>query len=229
MKKKLAITLVLLLGKPGAGKGTRTKEFLEKHFNWRAFSTGDVLREEKAKGTPLGKRAQEYMDKGLLVPDYLMAEILKNSIENLKEQNIEGIILDGFPRNCTQIVIMQKLGIVPQKIIEIHVDDKEAVRRLSNRLTCSDSKCGKSYSRNGEKAPIHAGICDNCGSPLIVRSDDTPEKAEERLKVYHSQTAPVIPELQMVFKDAAYLKIPTRLLEGNDEELQKTFEEFLLF
>lgn len=227
MKKNQSIELVVLIGRPGAGKGTLSNAFLAENLQCKAFSTGEALRQQVAMKTDLGMTAKQYMDQGLLVPDYLMAKIVKSSLDELKKQDINKIILDGFPRNCTQVVLMQKLGIIPSKIVEIFVSDKEAIRRLAGRLTCS--KCGQSFSMKGHKAPKQSGICDSCGSVLEIRADDSIEKAKKRLKVYQSVTAPVIPELQGIFPYVPYFKIPSLICEDKESEnmTQEMFNDIL--
>lgn len=180
--------VVVLLGPPGCGKGTQA-QLLKDHYKIAHISTGDLLREHIRKGSPLGKRAQEYMDLGKLVPDSLVFEILFERIG--QEDCSSGYILDGFPRTVTQAeTLKQRLPkeIIPL-IINLKLDDSEIIERLTQRVTCG--KCGAPYHLIFAP-PQKPGICDRCGGMLIHRSDDTEAVISQRLKVYHEQTEPVV-------------------------------------
>ncbi len=181
---------VVLLGPPGAGKGTQA-ERVAKSCGFPHISTGDMLRDAVAKGTELGKLAKGYMEKGELVPDEVIIGIVK---ERLLEPDAEkGFILDGFPRTLEQAIALEnELSALGRKIdfaVNIEVSDEEVVRRISGRRICRS--CGRPYhvEFNPPKAD---GICDVCGGELYRRADDEPEAVRRRLEVYHAQTAPLV-------------------------------------
>lgn len=180
----------VLLGPPGAGKGTQAVKIVEK-YNIPHISTGDIFRENIKNGTELGKRAQEYMNRGELVPDDLVIEIATDRL--LADDCKNGFLLDGFPRTVYQAEKLdeflaahgQKLDIV----IDIEVDKEELITRLTGRRVCK--KCGASY-HVVNIPPKKEGICDICGGELIQRADDTVETAENRIAVYNEQTMPLV-------------------------------------
>ncbi len=181
---------IVFLGPPGAGKGTQAKMIAEK-YGIPQISTGDMFREHLSKGTELGKKAKEYMDKGALVPDEIVLDMVE---ERLKQPDCEkGFILDGFPRTVPQAEaldkLLEKLGKKIDYAILIDVPDEELVKRLTGRRTCK--KCGMMYHVMF-KPPKEEGKCDVCGGELYQRADDNEETVRNRLKVYHEQTEPII-------------------------------------
>lgn len=181
---------VVLLGAPGAGKGTQAKMLSEK-LAVPHISTGDILREAVAAGTDLGKQAKGYMDRGELVPDELVIAIAR---ERLAQPDCaEGFVLDGFPRTVAQAEalgeVMAELEREPLVVINLTVDEDEIVRRLSGRRLCRG--CDGIFHIDDEGVE-DGGQCPNCGGELYQRSDDRPEAIRERLQVYHEQTQPLI-------------------------------------
>jgi len=181
---------VIMLGAPGAGKGTQAKMIAEK-YQVPHVSTGDIFRANIKNGTELGMEAKKYMDQGLLVPDELTVKILLDRVAQPDCAN--GYILDGFPRTIPQAEVLdaalQKLGESVDYAINVDVPDENIVKRMSGRRACL--KCGATY--HIEHIPPKAeGICDTCGSELVLRDDDKPETVLNRLKVYHDQTQPLI-------------------------------------
>ncbi|MCR5675488.1 MAG: adenylate kinase [Lachnospiraceae bacterium] len=181
---------IIMLGAPGAGKGTQAKMIAEK-YHLPHVSTGDIFRANLKEGTELGKKAKEYMDKGALVPDELTVEILLDRVA--KDDCKNGYVLDGFPRTIPQAEVLdkelEKLGDKVDLAIDVEVPDENIVRRMSGRRACL--KCGATYHIE-HIPPKQEGICDNCGEPLVQRDDDKPETVQKRLTVYHDQTAPLI-------------------------------------
>ena len=181
---------IIMLGAPGAGKGTQAKMIAEK-FNIPHISTGDIFRANIKNGTELGKKAKEFMDKGQLVPDELTVEILLDRVAADDCKN--GYVLDGFPRTIPQADVLDKeltkLGDKVDFAINVDVPDENIVRRMSGRRACL--KCGATYHIE-HIPPKKEGICDTCGSELVQRDDDKPETVQNRLSVYHEQTQPLI-------------------------------------
>ena len=181
---------IIMLGAPGAGKGTQAKMIAEK-FGIPYISTGDIFRANIKNGTELGKKAKEYMDKGQLVPDELTVEILLDRVAADDCKN--GYVLDGFPRTIPQADVLDKeltkLGDKVDFAINVDVPDENIVRRMSGRRACL--KCGATYHIE-HIPPKKEGICDTCGSELVQRDDDKPETVQNRLSVYHEQTQPLI-------------------------------------
>ena len=181
---------IIMLGAPGAGKGTQAKMIADK-FGIPHISTGDIFRANIKNGTELGKKAKEYMDKGQLVPDELTVEILLDRVANDDCKN--GYVLDGFPRTIPQADVLDKeltkLGDKVDFAINVDVPDENIVRRMSGRRACL--KCGATYHIE-HIPPKTEGICDKCGSELVQRDDDKPETVQNRLSVYHEQTQPLI-------------------------------------
>jgi adenylate kinase len=176
---------LILLGAPGAGKGTQA-EFISKHLSVPAVSTGNIIRAALKNGTELGRLAKSYMEAGQLVPDKLVIDIIR---ERLAEHDCKrGFILDGFPRTVPQAQALEEMGIKIHLVIEIFVHDDKIIERMTGRRVCE--KCGTTYhvlykpSKDGTS-------CDVCGGKLIQRSDDAAETVKERLRVYHEQTEPV--------------------------------------
>lgn len=181
---------IIMLGAPGAGKGTQAKRIAKK-YNIPHISTGDIFRANIKEGTELGKRAKEYMDKGELVPDDITIGMLLDRIH--KSDCKDGFVLDGFPRTIPQAKsLTEALSKLNEKIdyaINIDVPDESIITRMSGRRACLS--CGSTYHIK-YSAPKKENICDNCGSELVIRDDDKPETVKKRLDVYHKQTKPLI-------------------------------------
>ena len=177
---------LILLGPPGAGKGTQG-EILRQKLGIPTISTGNMLRAAMKEGTPLGKQVSKCMEEGKLVEDYLIIGIVKERLAQPDCAN--GFILDGVPRTIAQAEALEKAGIKFDAVVSIEISEDEILRRMSGRRVCE--ACGSSY--NIEAVPPRVeGICDNCGGKLIQRKDDTPETIRERLKVYHNETEPLV-------------------------------------
>ena len=176
---------LILLGAPGAGKGTQAEKTCEK-FNIPAVSTGNIIREALKNGTDMGLKAKSYIDAGKLVPDDVVIGIIKERLAEDDCQN--GFILDGFPRTIPQAEALDKMGIVIDKVVDIEVPDEKIAARLGGRRVCL--KCGATYHLEYKK-PAKEGICDACGDELVQRKDDSPETVLDRLNVYHEQTEPL--------------------------------------
>ncbi len=181
---------IIMLGAPGAGKGTQAKMIAEK-YSIPHISTGDIFRYNIKNGTELGKEAKKYMDQGLLVPDELTVKILLDRVAQDDCKN--GYVLDGFPRTIPQAEVLEealtKLGDKIDYAINVEVPDENIVKRMGGRRACVN--CGATYHIE-HVPPKKEGICDNCGSELILRDDDKPETVKNRLSVYHKQTQPLI-------------------------------------
>jgi adenylate kinase len=182
---------LILLGAPGAGKGTQAKRIEEK-FGVVQLSTGDMLRAEVSSGSPLGRRADEIMKAGQLVPDDVIIGLIDGRLD--RDDCRKGFILDGFPRTLPQAAalgdILVKKGLSLDRVISIEVDDDAMVERISGRFTCA--KCGEGY-HDSFKRPNVDGVCDQCGAgDFVRRADDNAETVRQRLKAYHAQTEPII-------------------------------------
>ena len=181
---------IIMLGAPGAGKGTQAKKIAEK-YSIPHISTGDIFRANIKNGTELGKKAKTYMDQGLLVPDELVVDLV---VDRVKQDDCSnGYVLDGFPRTIPQAEALDKalaaMGEAMDYAINVEVPDENIVRRMSGRRACVD--CGATY--HIVYAPTkEENICDNCHGELILREDDKPETVQKRLNVYHEQTQPLI-------------------------------------
>ena len=181
---------IIMLGAPGAGKGTQAKMIAEK-YGVPHISTGDIFRANIKNGTQLGMEAKQYMDQGLLVPDELTVKILLDRVA--QDDCKSGYVLDGFPRTIPQAQVLDKalteLGDHIDYAIDVEVPDENIVRRMGGRRACLS--CGATY--HIEHVPPKAeGICDTCGQELVLRDDDKPETVQNRLNVYHEQTQPLI-------------------------------------
>lgn len=187
LEKKMKI---IMLGAPGAGKGTQAKMIAAK-YSIPHISTGDIFRANIKEGTDLGKEAKKYMDNGQLVPDELTVRILLDRVA--KDDCKNGYVLDGFPRTIPQAEVLDaevsKLGEKIDFAIDVDVPDENIIKRMSGRRACL--KCGATYHIE-HVPPKKEGICDTCGSELVLRDDDKPETVKERLNVYHKQTQPLI-------------------------------------
>lgn len=180
---------IIMLGAPGAGKGTQAKMIAEK-CGIPHISTGDIFRANIKQGTELGKKAKEYMDKGLLVPDELTCDLVVDRIQ--KDDCAGGFILDGFPRTIRQAEVLEEaltgLGQKVDVAMDIVVPDENIVERMAGRRSCVG--CGATYHVVFNPTKTE-GICDVCGEKLILRDDDKPETVQKRLAVYHEQTKPL--------------------------------------
>ena len=176
---------LVLLGAPGAGKGTQA-EIISERYNIPTISTGNIIRAALKNGTEMGIKAKAYIENGKLVPDDVVIGIIK---ERLAEPDCkEGFILDGFPRTIPQAEALDDMGIAIDAALSIEVADSEIVKRMSGRRVCE--KCGASYHTEFKK-PAKQDVCDACGGKLVIRKDDEPATVLERLKVYHEQTEPL--------------------------------------
>jgi adenylate kinase len=175
---------IIMLGAPGAGKGTQAENICEK-YNLPAISTGNIIRAALKSGSEAGKRLREYTDAGKLVPDEVVIDIVRDRIAQPDCAN--GFVLDGFPRTIPQAEALDAMGVQIDMVIEIDVPDERIVARMSGRRTCA---CGASYHLEYKKPKVD-GICNYCGGTLGQRKDDLPETVLERLRVYHEQTEPL--------------------------------------
>lgn len=194
---------LILLGAPGAGKGTQAEVICDK-LSIPAISTGNIIREAIKNGTEVGLKAKSYIDAGDLVPDEVVIGIIKERLEMDDCKN--GFILDGFPRTIPQAEALDKMGIRIDTVLEINVSDEKVVARMSGRRVCQD--CGASYHLEYKKPSVE-GKCDACGGELIIRKDDKPETVLDRLNVYHTQTEP----LKDYYSNCGKLKV----VEGQEE------------
>ena len=184
-KERQEAMKLILMGPPGAGKGTQG-EILEKKLGISTISTGLMLRTAIKEQTEVGKAAEKYINDGKLVPDDIMVAVVK---ERLSQPDCEkGFILDGFPRTTAQAEALDAAGVEIDKVLLIDVADEVIVERLSSRRECS--KCGVPYNVISKRPKVE-GICDSCGGELIIRKDDVPETIKNRLSVYHEQTEPI--------------------------------------
>ena len=176
---------LILMGAPGAGKGTQSEKISEK-WNIPAISTGDMLRAAIREENELGKIAKTYIDDGKLVPDEVVIGIIKDYLSSEKCKN--GFILDGFPRSIPQAEALEKMGVKIDAVLSIEVADEAIVARMGGRRLCSG--CGVSYHVEFNPSKID-GVCDKCGKSLYIRDDDAPETVKKRLETYHEQTEPL--------------------------------------
>lgn len=199
---------LILLGAPGAGKGTQAEKICEK-LNIPAISTGNIIRAALADGTEMGLKAKSYMDKGQLVPDEVVIGIIK---DRLKEQDCEnGFILDGFPRTIPQAQALEDMGVNIDKVIDIEVPDEKITERMSGRRVCA--KCGATYHLLYKKSSVD-GKCDKCDAELVQRKDDHPDTVSKRLVEYHAQTEPL--------KEFYAQRNKLVIVEGQDEVADTT-------
>lgn len=176
---------LILLGAPGAGKGTQA-EIISEKYNIPTISTGNIIRAALKNGTEMGLKAKSYIDAGNLVPDDVVIGIIK---ERLAEDDCKnGFILDGFPRTIPQAEALEKMGCDIDAALSIEVADEEIVKRMSGRRVCG--QCGASYHTEFKK-PAKEGVCNLCNGELVIRKDDEPETVMNRLSVYHEQTEPL--------------------------------------
>ena len=177
---------LILLGAPGAGKGTQAA-ILAAELGIPTISTGNILRAAIKNGTPTGMKAKTYMDEGHLVPDEVIIGILKERLAQPDCAN--GFILDGVPRTIAQAEAIETMGIRIDKVLELQVEDNVIVDRMSGRRVCE--KCGASYHIVNKKSKVE-GVCDLCGGKTVIRKDDQPATVLDRLKAYHEQTEPLV-------------------------------------
>ena len=181
---------IIMLGAPGAGKGTQAKRIAAK-YGIPHISTGDIFRANIKNGTELGKKAKQYMDQGALVPDELTCDLVMDRIQQDDCKN--GFVLDGFPRTIPQAealdAALEKINEKMDYAIDVDVPDENIVNRMSGRRACLN--CGATYHLISIPPKVE-GICDRCGSEIVLRDDDKPETVQKRLKVYHEQTQPLI-------------------------------------
>ena len=176
---------LILLGAPGAGKGTQA-EIISEKYNIPTISTGNIIRAALKNGTEMGLKARAYIDSGRLVPDDVVIGIIK---ERLAEDDCKnGFILDGFPRTIPQAEALDDMNITVDAVLSLEVSDRDIVRRMSGRRVCE--KCGASYHIEYKK-PKAQGMCDACGGELVIRKDDEPDTVSDRLDIYHKQTEPL--------------------------------------
>ena len=192
---------LILLGAPGAGKGTQA-ELLTQKLGIPAISTGNMLREAMANGSELGKQVKNYMDSGSLVPDDLILSIVKDRVAMSDCAN--GFILDGVPRTLPQAEALQARGVVIDYVVSIEVDDSVIAGRMTGRRVCPS--CGATYHIEANP-PKTEGVCDLCGGELMIRKDDAPETVLKRLEIYHASTE--------ILKDYYAKQGKLRLVEGN--------------
>ena len=176
---------LILLGAPGAGKGTQA-EILCERLGIPTISTGNMIREALKSGTEMGLKAKAYTEAGQLVPDEVVIGIVRDRLQ--KDDCKDGFILDGFPRTIPQAEALDRMGITIDHVVDINVPDEVITRRVSGRRVCPG--CGNSYHVETKK-PQQEGVCDRCGNTLVQRKDDEPKTVEERLRVYHEQTEPL--------------------------------------
>ncbi len=203
---------LILLGAPGAGKGTQA-ELLTKKFSIPAISTGNMLREALANGSELGKKLKKIMDSGSLVPDDVILAIVAERVAQPDCKN--GFILDGVPRTLSQAKALDAAGVRIDHVVSFEIDDSVIEGRMTGRRVCS--KCGASYHITANP-PKSEGICDQCGEALVIRKDDAPETVRHRLEVYHASTE----VLKTYYAEQGKL----RLVQGN-QPIEDAFQDVL--
>lgn len=203
---------LILLGAPGAGKGTQAEKICEK-LSIPAISTGNIIREALKNGTEMGLKAKSFIDAGQLVPDDVVIGIIKDRLAQNDCAN--GFILDGFPRTIPQAEALDEMGVEIDKVIDIEVPDEKITERMSGRRVCKE--CGASYHLVYKK-PEKEGVCNLCSGELVQRKDDHPDTVLDRLKVYHEQTEPL--------KDFYAKKGKLRIVEGQEKVEDTTAATF---
>ena len=191
------MNIVILLGAPGSGKGTVAGKLASENANLKHVSSGDLLRGAVAKGTDAGREAKGYMESGNLVPDALIARMIKDVVAETTGDVT--MLLDGFPRNLAQAKILEEMGAPVKGAILIDVPDAIIQDRIAGRRTCPRCKAGYHVKNLPPKVE---GVCDHCGAELVVRKDDNPETVKDRLVVYHRETEPLI----AFYRDKGQLK-----------------------
>ena len=203
---------LILLGAPGAGKGTQA-ELLTEKLSIPSISTGNMLREAMANGSELGKQVKTHMDAGQLVPDELVLSLVADRVKQADCEN--GYILDGVPRTLVQAQALDAKGVRIDHVISLEIDDDVIAGRMSGRRTCTG--CGATYHISANP-PKQEGVCDLCGHELTIRKDDAPETVRNRLKIYHASTE--------VLKDYYAAQNKLRLINGN-QSIENANEEIL--
>lgn len=208
--------VVILLGPPGVGKGTQAVQ-LSDTVGWEHISTGDLLRAARRDGTELGKKAQEYMDAGELVPDSLILDLVRDHLAGVAPE--AGILFDGFPRTTAQADgldgVLTQSGQRVNRVLVFKAPEETLMKRLSGRRSCPG--CGAVYNVYFNP-PSTEGVCDRCGGELVHRKDDTPETVSRRLEVYEEETAPLI---------AFYRDHPARVVEVEaDQAVEEVHQDF---
>ncbi|MDG1003973.1 MAG: adenylate kinase [Emcibacteraceae bacterium] len=207
--------IVVLLGPPGAGKGTQAQK-IEKTQGLVQLSTGDMLRAAVTEGSKVGKKAKDFMEAGKLVTDEIVVKIIENRIQKVDCKN--GFLLDGFPRTLTQAKaldnMLNKKSLKLNAVVEMQVDDEALVDRIIGRYTCT--VCNQGYHGENLKPKVD-GVCDNCGSTNFKRRvDDNRETVSSRLEAYHSQTAPLLP----YYKEQGVLRVVNGMVDIGDVSVQ---------
>nr|WP_283243700.1 adenylate kinase [Feifania hominis] len=201
---------MILLGAPGAGKGTQA-EIISENYHIPSISTGNILRAAIAEGSELGLEAKKFMDQGALVPDEVVVNLIKQRLSQSDCAN--GFILDGFPRTPAQAETLEKMGVSIDAVVSIEVPDEAIIERMGGRRCCES--CGASY--HVKYNPSERGeLCEKCGGKLVIRADDNPETVKKRLDVFHSQTE----ELKEYYHSKGLLKI----VIGQEEVADTTAE-----
>ena len=203
---------IILLGAPGAGKGTQAEKISEA-LHIPQISTGNIIREALKSGSEVGLKAKSFIESGKLVPDEVVIDIIKERIA--KDDCKDGFILDGFPRTIAQAEALDSMGVSIDRVLDINVADDVIASRLSGRRVCE--ACGSSYHLVSKK-PAVDGVCDKCGGTLIQRKDDHPDTVADRLKVYHEQTEP----LKAYYQKKGLL----RVVDGQDTVADTTYRTF---
>lgn len=199
---------LILLGAPGAGKGTQAEAISQK-YSIPAISTGNIIREALNQGTTLGIKAKTYIDRGQLVPDEIVNKIIKARLN--QEDCKDGFILDGFPRTLPQAAALEQYGIDIDKVINIEISDDTIIKRMSGCRVCLE--CGATY-HTVYNPPVVDGVCGKCGAELVQRDDDRPETVLARLKVFHEETEPL--------KDYYTKSGKLRIVQGQDDVADTT-------
>lgn len=199
---------LILLGAPGAGKGTQAEKICEK-YNIPAISTGNIIRAALKNGTEMGLKAKSYMEAGQLVPDEVVIGIIKDRL--VEDDCKNGFILDGFPRTIPQAQALEDMGVEIDAVVDIEVPDEKITARMSGRRVCA--KCANSYHMEYKKPKVE-GVCDACGGELVQRKDDAPETVQARLVEYHEMTEP----LKGFYEKLGKL----RIVEGQEEVADTT-------
>lgn len=181
------MNIVILLGAPGSGKGTVAGKLAAENAHLKHVSSGDLLRGAVAKGTEAGKKAKDFMEAGKLVPDELIATMIKDVVAETTGDVT--MLLDGFPRNLAQAKILEEMGAPVKSAVLIDVPDAMIQDRIAGRRTCPKCKAGYHVKNLPPKVE---GVCDKCGAELVIRKDDNPDTVKDRLAVYHSETEPLI-------------------------------------
>jgi len=208
--------VIVLFGKPGAGKGTLLSKFLEgREERFEVLSVGNLLRRARKEQTEIGKKAAVYMDSGKLVPNEIINKIVIEGIKAAKKT----VITDGFPRTVPQAQAMLDAGVYPDRVIEVYVDDEVVIQRAKDRIVCEG--CGEPYTTNDFNPPKVEGICDKCGCKLSKRKDDEESVVRKRLQVYQAETHPV---LQILRDENIKIFTIDNSRGGAKQEFEEAFE-----